>query len=53
MGLALDEPKEEDTVETINGIVVVIEKTILEHTEGISLDVQNGGLVMVGNAGCC
>ena len=53
MGLALDEPKEEDIVETINGILVAIEKSILSETENLSLDVQDGRLVMLGNESCC
>lgn len=51
MGLSLDEANEqEDTVDTMNGIVVAIENTILENTKDLSFDVQNGSLVMVGNA---
>nr|WP_240675692.1 hypothetical protein [Ammoniphilus sp. CFH 90114] len=53
MGLALDEPMEEDKVETINEIVVAIDNKIIEYTEELSLDDQNGGLVMLGNQGCC
>lgn len=51
LGLSLDEVNEqEDTVDTINGIVVAIENTILENTKGLSFDVQNGTLVIVENA---
>lgn len=53
MGLALDEPKKDDIIETINGIVVAIDHTIEEYTKAVILDVQNGGLVMLGNSGCC
>lgn len=53
MGLALDEPKKEDNIEKINGIVVAIDHMILDYTKEISLDVQNGSLVMLGNESCC
>ena len=53
MGLALDELKDDDTVETINGILVATEKSILSETENLSLDVQDGRLVMLGNESCC
>lgn len=53
MGLALDEPKENDVVETINGISVAFEANILGEAEKLSLDIQNGSLVMVGNESCC
>jgi hypothetical protein len=53
MGLALDEPKEEDRVETMNGIVVAIDPIILDYTKEMSLDVQHGSLVMLGNESCC
>ena len=57
MGLALEEPSENDVVETINGIQVAIEKDILANSEAITLDYQEtasgSGLVMLGNDNCC
>ncbi|WP_252312276.1 hypothetical protein [Sinobaca sp. H24] len=60
MGLALDEPAEDDERREINGIDVAIEKQVLPHVENITLDVQTNsdgqsGLVMDGgsDSDCC
>ncbi|MBT2255948.1 adhesin [Priestia megaterium] len=58
VGLSLDEPTENDTVQEINGIQVAIENTVLSTTQGLTLDVQEGpqgaGFVLVGmDNSCC
>ena len=53
MGLALEEPTENDVVETINGVVVAFDRDVVDFTGDTTLDIQNGGLVMVGGASCC
>lgn len=58
LGLALDEPEENDIVKTIHNIRVSIDSKIVEFTENIILDCQNGpdgvGLVILENqSGCC
>ena len=55
--LSLDEATDEDIVETINGVQVAIEKSVLEQTEGVILDYErsNGGegLTLKGANECC
>ncbi len=55
--MSLDEATEEDTVETINGVQVAFEKSIVEQTAELTLDFQEtpegSGLVMVGANECC
>lgn len=58
MGLALDEPEENDVVETINEIKVAIDSMVVQFTENLTLDRQDtpdgAGLVMLGNeSNCC
>lgn len=53
MGLALEEPQEKDTVETINGIKVAIDREILSQTANLTLDSDGNGLMMLGNDNCC
>ncbi|MFB4164198.1 hypothetical protein ACE1TI_10250 [Alteribacillus sp. JSM 102045] len=60
MGLALDEPAENDVKQEINGINVAIEEQIVSHVQNVTLDVESSGdgqvgLVMKGetNSDCC
>jgi Fe-S cluster assembly iron-binding protein IscA len=58
LGLALDESQETDVTKTINEIPVAIDKMIVEHVEGLKLDVQETeagqSLVLLGNeSDCC
>ncbi|WP_158282135.1 hypothetical protein [Salipaludibacillus keqinensis] len=58
MGLALDEPTDNDVVEEVNGIQVAFDKAIHGQTNDMALDYQEtqdgGGLVMTGNeSDCC
>lgn len=55
IGLALEEPEEEDHVVVINEIQVAIESEIVDYTEGLSLeyDEYREGLVLMGNEGGC
>ncbi|WP_179107131.1 hypothetical protein [Sediminibacillus massiliensis] len=53
--MALDEPKQDDSLSTINGIKVAIEPVIEPHTQTLTLDVSgdNSGLSLLGDAGNC
>lgn len=56
IGLALDEPKQEDTVTTINEIQVAIDSAIEAYTDGLTLDFNKdrNSFVLVGNqSDCC
>lgn len=60
MGLALDEPKENDVLRNINGIDVAIDNRILSHTHHLTLDYQetaSGPHLVIGSKhshnGCC
>ncbi len=56
MGLALDEPGENDKVITINEILVAIDPNIESYTDNLVLefDQESNGLVLLGNeADCC
>ncbi|PWW32600.1 hypothetical protein DFO73_101865 [Cytobacillus oceanisediminis] len=56
MGLALDEPEENDKVVTINDIKVAIDSDIESVTENLVLDFNKeaNGLVLLGNeSDCC
>jgi Fe-S cluster assembly iron-binding protein IscA len=53
LGLTLDEPKEEDTIEVINGIRVAFETEVVSFAKTVTLDVQGSSLVLVGNSCCC
>ncbi|MEC1718915.1 hypothetical protein P9E47_00745 [Schinkia azotoformans] len=58
MGLALDEPEENDIVETINEIRVAIDSMVVQFTGNLTLDRQDtqdgAGLVILGNeSNCC
>jgi hypothetical protein len=52
--MALDEPEANDQVVVINEIRVAFEAEIVPHTEGLTLDLLNGGLALLGNeSNCC
>lgn len=51
--MALEEPQEEDIVETINGIRVAIDKRIKSEVQTMTMDTQDNQLVMVGMNNCC
>ncbi|WNF37654.1 hypothetical protein RJD24_04105 [Bacillaceae bacterium IKA-2] len=55
--MSLDEATDEDIIETINGVQVAFEKSIIDQTEELALDFQEtaegSGLVMVGANECC
>lgn len=56
MGLALDEPEENDKIVTINEIMVAIDSDIESYTANLVLDFdqESNGLVLVGNeSDCC
>lgn len=56
MGLALDEPEENDKVVTINEIQVAIDSEIESYTENLTLDFnpETNVLVLAGNeSNCC
>jgi Fe-S cluster assembly iron-binding protein IscA len=56
VGLALDEPEENDKVVTMNEIKVAIDPNIEPHIENLTLDVSEeaNGLVLLGNeSNCC
>jgi iron-sulfur cluster insertion protein len=55
MGLALDEPNQNDVVVTINEIQVAIDPDIEPFTESLTLefDKENNGLMLVGNENSC
>ncbi|TFD99732.1 adhesin [Jeotgalibacillus salarius] len=59
LGIALDQPEENDVIQTVNGIKVAIDPQILFITEDITLDVQDTpegrGIVMSGmpESDCC
>ncbi len=54
MGLALDEPDENDKVETINEIVVAIDSDLEPYTRNLTLDFSpvRNGLILSGNNYC-
>ncbi len=54
MGLALDEPDENDIVVTINEIMVAIDSDIEPYTGELTLefDQERNGLVLLGNDHC-
>ncbi|GLB59621.1 hypothetical protein [Cytobacillus sp. NCCP-133] len=56
MGLALDEPEENDKEMTINEIIVAIDPDIESAAENLVLDFseRGNGLVLLGNeSDCC
>lgn len=57
MGMALDEPQENDRVEELNGIRVSIDERIVSYTEDLTVDFQQteqgAGLVFLGQEDCC
>ncbi|MCF6410344.1 hypothetical protein L1611_11500 [Alkalihalobacillus sp. EGI L200015] len=57
MGMALDEPQENDKVKELNGIRVSIDERMVSVTEGITVDFQQtpqgAGLVFLGQDECC
>lgn len=57
MGMALDEPQENDKVEELNGIRVSIDERIVSYTEDLTVDFQQteqgAGLVFLGQEDCC
>lgn len=54
MGLALDEPDENDKVITVNEILVAIDSNIEPFTSDLTLDFnqERNGLVLLGNDNC-
>ncbi|MTH51883.1 adhesin [Bacillus mangrovi] len=48
IGLGLDEPGEEDTVQEINGIQVAIDQLAVSAAENVTLDFQNDGFMLKG-----
>jgi len=56
VGLALDEPGENDIVVTISDVMVAIDPDIEPYTEDLTLDFSKeaNGLVLLGNeSNCC
>jgi Fe-S cluster assembly iron-binding protein IscA len=56
VGLALDEPGENDNLVTINEVMVAIDPVIESYTEDLTLDFSKeaNGLVLLGNeSNCC
>ena len=55
IGLALEEPEEDDHVTVINEIQVAIESNIVDYTQGMALeyDEYREGLVLMGGDGGC
>lgn len=55
MGLALEEPAENDQVVAINEITVAIDPDIEPYTENLTLDFNQeaNGLVLLGNENNC
>jgi Fe-S cluster assembly iron-binding protein IscA len=56
VGLALDEPDENDKVVTINEVQVAIDPDIEPYTDSLTLDYnqESKGLVLLGNeSDCC
>jgi Fe-S cluster assembly iron-binding protein IscA len=56
VGLALDEPEEQDKVVKMNEVVVAIDPDIEPYSEDLTLDFSQeaNGLVLVGNeSNCC
>jgi Fe-S cluster assembly iron-binding protein IscA len=56
VGLALDEPDENDKVVTINEVQVAIDPDIEPYTDNLTLDFiqEANGLVLLGNeSNCC
>lgn len=55
MGLALDEPEDNDNVVTINEIQVAIDPDIEAHIQNSTIDFnqESNGLVLLGNESTC
>ena len=55
IGLALDEPAADDSITTINEIVVAIDPMIEPNTKDLILDISGDkkGLSLLGNTGNC
>lgn len=55
VGLSLDEPKENDIIETINEIKVAIQPNMVPFLEGLSLvyNPRTNGIVLIGNNQSC
>ncbi|WP_442595751.1 hypothetical protein [Neobacillus sp. D3-1R] len=53
MGLALEEPSEDDLFITENGILVAIEPELEPFIADLTLDYINGGIALVGNESDC
>ena len=47
-GLSMDAPEAEDTIKEVNGIQVALDNRVSSMVEDVSLDFQDGGLVLVG-----
>lgn len=57
VGLSLDEPKETDVVQVINGIQVAIDPHVAAAVAEVTLDKQESpegtGFALVGGSSCC
>lgn len=59
MGLALDEPKEDEQIHTINEVELLIEENVLGYTEGNEIDFisnergEGFAIGPVGGGSCC
>lgn len=47
-GLSMDAPEAEDLIKEVNGIQVALDNRVSSMVEDVSLDFQEGGLVLVG-----
>ena len=47
-GVSMDAPEQEDVVKEVNGIRVALDQRVSGMVEEVSLDFQDGGLVMTG-----
>ncbi|MCZ0701927.1 Fe-S cluster assembly iron-binding protein IscA [Natronobacillus azotifigens] len=52
IAISLEQPKEKDTIATINGIKVAFDPEVT-GTDEITLDHDQNGLVLLGAGGCC
>ena len=48
LGVSLDAPEQDDEIKEVNGVRVALDNRVLDMVEGISIDFQDGGLVLVG-----
>lgn len=53
LGISLDKAENGDKIKVVNDINVAIDESVKEMTEDVSLDFQNGRLVLVGLPESC